>query len=227
MRLLHVSDIHLHRPWMDWVSSAASSVDAVILAGDLMNGFSNVALREQMRLCRDWIVRLPVPTLVASGNHDHWMKDRRVSVDVAAEGGWIRHLRGQGNVVAVDGDMVKIGSVSVAVAGWLHPRWPVADVVVYHAPPAGSICAGSDGRDVGDPEATDQLREHSPRIYLSGHIHAGKSWCWWPPADEETLILVPGCGSEDEPPAHWVVDFATSVATHHPSGVKVIMPSRP
>ncbi len=224
MRILHLADLHLHAPWLEWVSSHAGKFDAVVVAGDTMNAFSRTGLRQQMRTCREWLLSLPTPTIVCSGNHDHWVKDRRVSVDVAAEGGWIRSLRGQGNIIGVDGDIVDVDGVKLAVSGWLQPRWPEADVVVYHAPPAGCVCALSGQLDVGDQDAADHLRESAPRLYLSGHIHHGIPWCVWPPSKRKTLVLVPGCAGAEAPPAHWVIDFATGKAYHQPSGAVVAIP---
>ena len=221
MRILHVADLHLHKPWLDWVSSNAKDFGLVVVAGDVMNAFSDVPLREQMRLSQEWLIGIPAPVLLCSGNHDHWVKDARVSIDTAAEGGWLRNLRRKGNVIAVDGDVVTVGGVKIAVAGWLRPRWPQADIVIYHAPPAGCSCAGSGGRDVGDQDAADQLVEHPPRLFLSGHVHEGKPWCWWPPLDRKTLVLVPGCTADNQPPAHWAIDYLNRTASHVPSGESV------
>lgn len=216
-QILAVADLHFNRTWFEWLTAHSPGFDALVIAGDLLNAFDRVPIRAQARVCREWLLELPVGTIVVSGNHDHYVSDPRASVDTSAEGGWVRHLRGKGRVVAVDGDLCEISGVSIATAGWLKPRWPECDVVVYHAPPAGCAAAGNeDGRDYGDGDATDYLQEVAPRLFLSGHIHRPKRrWCWWPVIDPGTLVLVPGVADNGAPaPWHWIVDTGARVATH-------------
>ena len=60
MRILHLADLHLEPKWFDWVANRAAEYDLVVLAGDLLNMFSNVALSDQARACGNWLLALPV-----------------------------------------------------------------------------------------------------------------------------------------------------------------------
>jgi Icc-related predicted phosphoesterase len=220
VKILHASDLHLQQEWFDWVVSHSVEYDLLVIAGDLQNAFSNTPLHTQSRLCSEWLLSLQTPTVVCSGNHDFWVSDRRVSVDVQAEAGWLRNLRGRGHIIAVDGDTVDFHGLKIAVNGWLqvpdlHDR---VDIVVTHAPPMGCACASgaeAEGRDNGDPELFPAVQYNPPTLILAGHIHAPQKYaCTWPPIDPTTLILVPGCDEEAEIPNHWVIDTAERTARH-------------
>ena len=47
MRILHVSDLHYRLRQFDWLMAAAPAVDAVVIAGDLLDVRSPVALDVQ------------------------------------------------------------------------------------------------------------------------------------------------------------------------------------
>ena len=72
MRLLLVSDLHYRLRQFDWLLARASAVDAVMIAGDLLDIRSAVALDVQAiavtAALRDLARRTSV--FVASGNHD-------------------------------------------------------------------------------------------------------------------------------------------------------------
>lgn len=218
MRILHLADLHLEAKWFDWVGNRAAEYDLVVLAGDLLNMFSNVSLHDQARACGDWLLALPVPTVVCSGNHDYWVSDPRAGMDAHAEGQWLRSLRGRGRVVGADGDIIDHAGLRIAINGWLQlpEGGDGVDVVVTHAPPVGCKCAAdSNGRDHGDPELWDVLRDAPPRLVLAGHIHrAPVRWARWSPMDGSTLVLVPGNDEESDVPAHWVLDIDGKLAVH-------------
>ena len=211
MSLLHVADIHAHRPWMRWIASAAPRFTAIVIAGDCLNAFSDVRIEAQEKEVAAWLSNLPVPVIVCSGNHD--------VADMHDDAAWLRGLRGKGKVAAVDGDTVEIGGMRISVSGWLRPSWErPCDVVVYHAPPQGLPCAGDESqRDLGDSEVAKLLWEAPPRLFLAGHIHEPqRRYSWWPlGGDRQTLVLVPGVAPDEyEIPAYWVIDLAARRATH-------------
>ena len=204
----------------------APRYDLVIIAGDLLDGFSDVPVHTQAWQCSTWLLSLRTPTVVCSGNHDFWPKSRTGPVDPDAEGAWLRRLRGRGSIVAVDGDTINAGALKIAVNGWLQvPALSSGelDIVVSHAPPKGCACAcGKDGHDNGDPQLWDVLRWDPPGLLLAGHIHEPrKHWCRWPPTNRKTLVLVPGYEAGKAEPAHWVIDTAAQTARHSSGGKAV------
>jgi len=220
VKILHLAD--LHRRWFDWVSEQAPRFDLLVIAGDLLDGFSDLPMHTQAGQCSAWLHSLRTPIAVCSGNHDFWPKSRTGLVDPDAEGGWLRRLRGKGKIVAVDGDVVDFCGLRIAVNGWLQVPDLFSghlDIVVSHAPPKGCAYAcGNDGCDNGDPQLWDVLRWDPPSLLLAGHIHEPrKHWCRWPPTNRKTLVLVPGYEAGKIEPAHWVIDTAARTAKHSSS----------
>lgn len=70
--LLHISDVHFGPPHLDAVHEGVLDLvedrhpDVVVLSGDL----TQRAKPEQFRQAREFVDRIPVPTLVVPGNHD-------------------------------------------------------------------------------------------------------------------------------------------------------------
>ena len=225
MKILHVADLHADHEWFDWVANEAWKFDLLVIAGDLQNAFSNTGMHEQARAISKWLANLGTPTVVCSGNHDFWVGDKRVSVDVHAEGAWLKRLRHKGNIIGVDGDTFsyqvhgsKDAWTKFSVNGWLDvPNLEEGvDVLVTHAPPMGCACAvGGTGNDFGDPGLWPALQYHPPRLILSGHIHQPfQHACSWPPIEPSTVVLVPGCDKQSPIPNHWVIDTTIGQAVH-------------
>lgn len=234
MRILHLADLHLEHDWFDWVASQATDFDLLVIAGDLMNAFSNTSTLDQAQAISQWLQALPTPTVVCSGNHDYWASDNRFPHDALAEGGWIKNLKGSGQIIGTDGDTFSYQGLDhsdpwlrIAVNGWGQTPAIAGhyDIIVTHAPPAGSPCAtGAEGHDVGDPYLWPALQYNPPRLVLSGHIHAPlRHACKWPPMNPTTLVLVPGCDEQSEVPAHWIIDTQSEVLMHS-SGVVHSLP---
>ena len=218
MRALVVADIHLKHVWFDWVTTACPAYDLVVIAGDLLNIFSNNDLNDQARAVATWLVSLRVPVAVCSGNHDWWVSSPLRVADSMAEAAWLKALRGMGAGLGVDGDVVRIGGLAVLVNGWLMVpklREPV-DIVITHAPPAGCACAiGAYGTDYGDPLLWHAIEGHAPSLILAGHVHEPRRRaCRWPTPDSQTVVLVPGVEEDSPVPAHWVIDTCARSAVH-------------
>lgn len=222
-RILHVSDLHNDQRWLAWVAEHCVEVDLVCIAGDLQNAFAPIGMHAQAKQLREWLVSLSAPICVVDGNHDFWTAHG--SIDLHADGGWLKLLRGRGNVLGVPGDVIDFRDLRIACNGWLQVPdldRPV-DVLVTHAPPSGCQCAaGAEGIDVGDPDLWPAVQEYPPRIVLSGHIHKPrKVACAWPPIDPTSLVLVPGCDETADVPAHWMIDTDAGTASHS-SGEEVL-----
>lgn len=218
MKILHVADLHARRPWLDWVSSHAKEFDLIFIAGDLEDAFGEEGMHPQARWLSAWLVALPVPTVVCTGNHDWWPKDERV-IDVYAEGGWLRMLEGKGQIIAADGSAVTVGGLRIASIGWNQlPDWPDStDIVVCHAPPPSTPVAGIDFGLGCEPDQSDlwqTLWAKPPRLFLCGHIHSPrKNSYWFPPGEQQTLILNPGCDFDSQEPYRWEIDTDRGLAT--------------
>lgn len=207
-RILHVSDLHADGHWFDWVANNCGRFDLLVISGDLQNAFSNSDMHAQARAVTQWLLALSTPTIVCSGNHDFWAADKRVSVDVNAEAAWIKILKGRGNILAADDDVIEFGGLRIGVKGWLgqNPEEPL-DILVTHAPPSATPCATSaNGRhDNGDQDLWDLA--FKPRWILSGHIHDPvRNECVWPHIDPETVVLNTGFDGHAEIPNHWMID---------------------
>ena len=211
MKILHVADLHARQPWLDWVAEHATEYDLLCIAGDLQDAFASEGMVPQAQRLRDWLLALPTPTVVCTGNHDWWPRDERVR-DVYAEGGWLRMLTGEGSIVAVDGGTAKVGGIIVAAIGWAAPaEWPPGtDVVVCHTPPAGpsGLCRVT-GHDFGDYEFRRQIQRLEPSLVLSGHVHHPHRHL---DRIGRTLALNPGCDLDAALPAYWAIDTGVRIA---------------
>lgn len=215
MKVLLVSDLHIHPEHFAWVTARCVEFDLLVLAGDLMNQFSRVPYHQQAQAITRWLVELKAPAVsLVSGNHDTWPA-RGVSIDAAADGRWIKNLRGgKGRIVGVDGETVVIGGLTFCFHGWLQKLdlQRQVDVLVTHAPPAGTATAvAKSGQDFGNPETLDM--QPMPRLILCGHVHAPMAyWHKWPAV--ESLVLNPGCDEHSPAPLNWIIDTDHGIATH-------------
>lgn len=173
MKILHVTDLHYHKPWFDWVLHRASDFDAVAISGDLLNLFAPCPLEEQGEWVSQWLERLPTATAVCSGNHDvtdsgHCPWERRPGADIPTLTG--------------DREILRRGAWTIEAVPWggLPRRGGENHVVVCHAPPAGASTAWSvaDQQDRGDGRLARCLGESAdlPWIVLSGHVHDPRGW---------------------------------------------------
>ena len=69
MQLLLASDLHYALPQLDWIVDQAGDIDAVVLAGDLLDISSNVPLESQIVVMRTYLRELAGRTtaIVCSG----------------------------------------------------------------------------------------------------------------------------------------------------------------
>ena len=68
MKLLLLSDLHGRSDWYAWASK--QPCDAIVIAGDLLDGFAGGGLVPQMLALSTWCAACPVPLVLSSGNHD-------------------------------------------------------------------------------------------------------------------------------------------------------------
>jgi Icc-related predicted phosphoesterase len=110
MRFLLVSDLHYALQQYDWTAAVASEFDAVVIAGDHLDGHSAVDGSVQIVVLLKVLARMVGRTrlLVSSGNHDLDTRDgggERVAK-------WMERVRALG--IATDGDSIVIPGANAA-----------------------------------------------------------------------------------------------------------------
>ena len=72
MKILLTADLHCKEDWFRWLEDEASKYELVSIAGDLLNIFSKVPIKDQLVLVKGFLRRLTQKTSLAvcSGNHD-------------------------------------------------------------------------------------------------------------------------------------------------------------
>lgn len=225
MRILLVSDLHYRLRQFDWLLAVAERVDAVAIAGDLLDIRSPVSLDVQSVAVSTALRALADETvvLVASGNHD--LDGRDAAGEKVAR--WMAPLARAG--VHVDRESVDLHGDLITVCPWWdgpqargdldagladaatrpHRRW----IWVHHAPPAGSPLAWDGRRAWGDEVLSGWIDRYRPDLVLTGHVHQapfvdGGGW-----ADKIGSTWVLNAGQQPGPvPAHVEVDLDAGTA---------------
>ncbi len=228
MKILVASDLHYRLKQFDWLVSQASSYDAVIIAGDLLDIASSMDLGVQIVVMKKYLRRIGAATqlLVCSGNHDG--NEKNEADEFIAP--WLQEVRSQ--QVHVDGENVFFqdtlvtifpwwdGDVSLQAvseqfeqASWLsYNRW----IWIYHAPPDNSPTSWTGKRFIGDTELNKWIDKYQPEIVVAGHIHESPykpdgSW-----VDRIGKTWVFNCGAYmGDIPAHIVIDLDKMLAEWH------------
>lgn len=213
---------------MDWVAAQSRHYEVTVIAGDLLNMFSP-DMGEQIPAVRAWLRTFPGPLVVCSGNHDYFPAGPHTRASGA--GRWLRTLMRKpspieaveepfAEVVAregvwADGARFSLGGLRWEVSGWSAARAATTgaevDMLVVHAPPAGTAVSMEDQRDLGDDEVRLAVLRHGPRLVLSGHVHARNDWY---SRLGDSICLNPGYAmSPNCAPAHIVIDTIACTAT--------------
>jgi predicted phosphodiesterase len=164
VKILAVSDPHGNPEHFAWISKQRA--DLILLAGDI------ASIDEDRDRARAWLLRLPVPAAICSGNHDwdygdcRWLYELRHGRLLVDQAGCLSGIP----IVALpwptaDDDAWLEGCRAAKRIGKLKLPW----ILLSHTPPAGSGLAARDG----DFEAlaldlADCIR---PRVAVCGHWH--------------------------------------------------------
>ena len=70
MKILHLSDLHLDRQWLDWSLQEAKLHDLVCVSGDLLDMFSRKGHFWGVLAIKKWADSFPANLALCSGNHD-------------------------------------------------------------------------------------------------------------------------------------------------------------
>ena len=179
VRILAVSDLHYRLRQFDWLLAAAPAVDAVMIAGDLLDVRSPVALDVQAVAVRDGAAR-------GSPGRPCCSRPRATTTSTAAtprgrrRARWMAPLPADG--VHVDCTTVPLGDDLVTVCPWWDgPRTRAALdaclegaagrprrrwIWVHHAPPAGSPLAWDGRRAWGDDVLSGWIARFAPDLVL-------------------------------------------------------------
>lgn len=229
MRLLLVSDLHYRLPQLDWLRHAATdsalAIDAVVIAGDLLDIRSAVPIEVQAIAVTAQLRSLAAHTrlFVASGNHD--LDTRDEAGEKTAR--WLAQAGSER--LHVDGESVVIDGVLITVCPWwdgpigrsmLDARLAVDSerpkriwVWVYHSPPTGSPLSFDGRREFGDSALANWIPRFQPDLVLAGHIHQAPfvDGGGWAQQIGRTWIFNPG--QQPGPvPTHVIVDLEAGSA---------------
>jgi Icc-related predicted phosphoesterase len=192
MRILLTSDLHYRLRQYDWLIAAASGFDAVVIAGDHIDGSLPVPSAVQIAALSATIAAVGKNSrvFVCSGNHD--LDARCADGEKIAD--WLAPVRTA--AVAVDGDTVRVDGALFTVCPWWdgpHARKRIERMLeeeakrrngpwiwVHHAPPEG-LLSWTGKRHFGDAVLPSLIERFSPTAVLCGHIHEapfrkGGSW---------------------------------------------------
>ncbi len=218
MKILHVSDLHSHVAWFDWLI-AQTDYDLVCLTGDILNlGDLSSEVDREINVALNRLVEIRTPLAMCSGNHDlHYLggQDRAQ---------WMKLLRRKN--VWIDGEAFWFCDYRFRCIGWCDPvpRGARDDFWLMHAPPFGaktSMVAG--GISHGDEEARDVcLAGDGPLFTLGGHVHHALGF--WSILNE-TITLNPGRGNNPACPSHIVIDLKERTMTRHKATSAGITPT--
>jgi Icc-related predicted phosphoesterase len=225
VRAVLVSDLHYDLRKLDWVLTEAENVDLVVVAGDLLDIFSDVPLDAQITVALEYLAAFAgrATTVVCSGNHD---LDSRTEAGEKATA-WLGEARARG--VLVDGDSVEVGGWLVTGCAWwegpetlqrLDESLDAAAATrtgpwmwVYHGPPEGRL-SWTGSKYYGDPELPRLLERHRPDLVLCGHIHEapfvpGGAWV----ERRGATLLFNGGMRPGNIPSHVLLDFDARTAS--------------
>lgn len=226
MKLLAVSDLHFGLNQFDWIVQQAERHDGVIIAGDLLDITGHLDLDAQITVVTKYLRTLASRTrlFVCSGNHDG--DETGAGDEYVAR--WLQRVRAEG--LTVDGTGLDFGNWRISVCPWwdgpstrtamqaflAKERQLAAEhwIWVHHAPPDKVGVSWTGKAFHGDPFLVDSIKELSPSIVFSGHIHDSpfRSGGAWASRLDNTWIFNAGRTS-GVPPACIELDLAAGKAT--------------
>jgi Icc-related predicted phosphoesterase len=226
VRILLVSDLHYSLPQWDWVVASAPDYDLVVVAGDLLDINSTVAINAQSVVVLRYLSLLHGRGRVAVGSGNHDLTGPDAAGEQAAL--WLAEARGE--KIPTDGDSLVVDDTLVTICPWWDGpvgrraveeqlageaerrggRW----VWVYHWPPLGSPTCWTGSRDYGDADLAGWIDRFSPDVVLAGHVHQApfKPDGSWADRRGDTWVFNPG-RQIGPVPAHITLDPTEGWAT--------------
>ncbi len=173
MKLLLFSDLHANQDTALRLVERATTVDALIGAGDL------AIFRRKLDVCIDILRKVRLPVILVAGNHETADELRAA-------------CRGWSSVYILHGTKVTLanltffgigGGIPVTPFGaWSHDfsedqaaellkDCPSHCVLVSHSPPYGVVDTAFAGKHLGSTAVRDAVLRAQPRLVVCGHIH--------------------------------------------------------
>jgi len=74
LKILHVTDLHGHKPYYQWIHEQSENYDVICLTGDFVGSANHFSLQnnknDQQIFVTKWLEKMTLPVFVCSGNHD-------------------------------------------------------------------------------------------------------------------------------------------------------------
>lgn len=197
MKILLTADLHGRGVWFDWLT--ACGADVILIAGDLLDGFSSSGVLPQMVAISRWAARVPCALALSSGNHDanfpgaipptEWNAADPLTTSMALAPRWMDTLArpdvivdGCSEVTDWNGAKFVVSTIPFA-PGFEGPQlanslWEAGARLrrehrvpwfVLHHEPPEATAVGG---TMGDPSLVWKIEEYQPDYVLSGHLHA-------------------------------------------------------
>ena len=232
LKILHVTDLHSHKPFYKWVAEQSNQYDVICISGDLIgytkHQIDDDTVFEQQQFVIQWLEAMIKPVFVCSGNHDvinseesdlnfnlddfdsgiddtdNWeVNEEPVSAERCM---WLNNFNNK-NIYA-DNSIITIEGVTFGVVPYNYSgdmsQFKQCDILVHHEPPAKTNTAIQNGSDWGSEELYQALKTHviSPRFVLSGHVHHPNNKI---STINRTTIYNPGADFSQNIPKHKVL----------------------
>lgn len=183
MKILIVADLHYTLQQFDWLVREAGSVDAVIIAGDVLDLAGFADLDTQIVVVTKYLRRIQelAPLAVCSGNHDGDVQN----ADGEHIAAWLKQLRGDN--LRVDFQSLSLDGLLISIFPWWGGPTTQREMLaflesenakprdawlwVYHSPPVRSPVSWTGTKDAGDTLLRGLIESHRPQYVVSGHIH--------------------------------------------------------
>jgi len=224
--ILHVTDIHFHKPHFEWMAQQIDSFDILCISGDLIEHPKEPG---QVEWVSDWLNTLQKPTFICSGNHDieketvsneellsfdssiddcdpiDWSSDNLSYTDIAYKPKaefWMDKIHNKW--VHTDNSISHIKHITIGCAPCNDASlvdFHKCDILLHHLPPENTSTSIQKGKDWGCSDLYLALKHGhiSPRYVLCGHVHH-------PKANQDvirnTIILNPGATFNSAEPKH-------------------------
>lgn len=201
MKVLHVTDLHFNKKWLEWIRQQQGNFDVFCISGDFLESSKPETLQEQIKWTISWIKRFEKPLFTCSGNHDieelgyeNWLSE----IDTA-------NYYSDNAIKNIDG--VKFGCYPyIGAEGYFE--FDECNVLITHVPPAKTKTAyhKTEESDWGDKELYRALKNEiiKPKIILCGHVHT-------PMKTIDTIgaitVYNPGTNRQNIVPNHHIIEI--------------------
>ena len=190
-RLAHLSDLHFGKTEQACVDALVADLngqhhDLIVISGDL----TQRGRRREFEAARNFLTRLPTPTLSVPGNHDIAPFYRPLRRFFAPFKSYQEHISSELCPTYQDDEILVVGVNSVRPRAWKEGAISSGElarlaaalapaqkfkVVAMHHPPA--VPVGLRGRSLsGEQEVLETFRSAGVDVLLTGHLHHGHMW---------------------------------------------------